>query len=80
MGQLIVRGLADEVIARLKRRAAENGRSTEAEHRAILEAATRVPAASRLEQARRFQQEVHNTGIDSGEMIRQLRDERALRR
>lgn len=80
MGQLIVRGLDDDVIARLKRRAEANGRSTEAEHRAILEAATRGPAESQLEQARRFQQEVRNTGLDSGELIRQIRDERALRR
>lgn len=36
MGQLLVRDLDDDVIRRLKRRAAANGRSTEAEHRAIL--------------------------------------------
>ncbi|HYZ21372.1 MAG TPA: hypothetical protein VE690_04370, partial [Rhodopila sp.] len=41
MGQLLVRDLDDEVIRRLKKRAAANGRSTEAEHRAILEAAVR---------------------------------------
>lgn len=35
-GNLHVRGLDDEVIARLKRRAARHGRSTEAEHREIL--------------------------------------------
>lgn len=36
MGQLIVRNLEDGVILALKRRAARNGRSSEAEHRAIL--------------------------------------------
>lgn len=36
MGQLIVRNLDDDVILALKRRAARHGRSTEAEHRAIL--------------------------------------------
>jgi plasmid stability protein len=35
-GNLHVRGLDDEIIARLKRRAARYGRSTEAEHREIL--------------------------------------------
>jgi plasmid stability protein len=35
-GNLHVRNLEDELIARLKRRAARNGRSAEAEHREIL--------------------------------------------
>jgi len=35
-GNLHVRNLNDELIARLKRRAARHGRSTEAEHREIL--------------------------------------------
>lgn len=36
MAQLIVRQLPDEVVARLKRRAAAAGRSAEEEHRTIL--------------------------------------------
>lgn len=36
MGQLIVRNVDDEVIQRLKKRAAGRGRSAEAEHRDIL--------------------------------------------
>jgi antitoxin FitA len=36
MGNLHVRNLDDDLIARLKRRAARHGRSTEAEHREIL--------------------------------------------
>lgn len=36
MAALHVRGLEDDVIARLKRRAARHGRSAEAEHREIL--------------------------------------------
>jgi len=35
-GNLHVRNLEDELIARLKRRAVRHGRSTEAEHREIL--------------------------------------------
>ncbi len=35
-GNLNVRNLDDELIAKLKRRAARHGRSTEAEHREIL--------------------------------------------
>jgi plasmid stability protein len=36
MGSLIVRGVDDDLIARLKDRAAIHGRSAEAEHREIL--------------------------------------------
>ena len=36
MAQLIVRNLDDELVVRLKRRAAAHGRSAEAEHRKIL--------------------------------------------
>jgi plasmid stability protein len=37
MGQLVVRGLDDQLIQALKRRAVRAGRPAEAEHRAILE-------------------------------------------
>ena len=40
---LIVRNVAPEIVAALKQLAARNGRSAEAEHRAILEAALRRP-------------------------------------
>ena len=36
MAQLIVRNLDDDIVKRLRRRAAESGRSVEAEHREIL--------------------------------------------
>jgi plasmid stability protein len=36
MAQLIVRDLDEEIVTRLKRRAARNGRSMEAEHRELL--------------------------------------------
>ena len=39
MAQLIVRGIDKELVLALKRRAAEHGRSAEAEHREILRAA-----------------------------------------
>lgn len=39
MANLIVRNLDDNIVQALKRRAAEHGRSAEAEHRAILESA-----------------------------------------
>jgi plasmid stability protein len=39
MSQLVVRNLPAEIVVRLRKRAAENGRSAEAEHREILRAA-----------------------------------------
>ena len=36
MAQLIVRNLDEEIVKRLRRKAAESGRSVEAEHREIL--------------------------------------------
>jgi antitoxin FitA len=46
MASLHVRNVADELIARLKRRAARHGRSAEAEHREILRQA--LSAESKL--------------------------------
>jgi plasmid stability protein len=47
MAQLIVRDIEKKLVDLLKRRAAEHGRSAEAEHREILRAALqRRPAAS----------------------------------
>ena len=75
MGQLLVRDLDDEVIRRLKQRAAAHGRSTEAEHRAILEAAVRSETeATPIEVSRRFRQELAPSGPDGTEIIRQARD------
>jgi plasmid stability protein len=42
MAQLIVRNLDEEIVKRLRRRAAETGRSVEAEHREILREALLV--------------------------------------
>ena len=43
MAQLLVRGLKEEIVRRLRARAAAHNRSVEAEHRAILEEAVRGP-------------------------------------
>ena len=61
MATLTVRNLDDDVVRRLRIRAAERGRSAEAEHREILRAAllgdepqsTREQAAARLAEFRR---------------------------
>jgi plasmid stability protein len=46
MSQLVVRNLPSEIVRRLRKRAAANGRSAEAEHREILRAA--LMGASRM--------------------------------
>jgi len=48
-GNLLLRNLDDELVARLKRRAARHGRSTEAEHREILRQALAVEAEPSFE-------------------------------
>ncbi len=48
-GNLHVRNLEDDLIARLKRRAARHGRSTEAEHREILRQALTTEVEPRFE-------------------------------
>ncbi|MEZ4299202.1 MAG: hypothetical protein R3B70_29905 [Polyangiaceae bacterium] len=47
MAQLIVRNLNDGIIRRLKVRAAQNGRSAEAEHRELLKSALLAPRHQR---------------------------------
>ena len=44
MAQLIVRNVDDDLVKRLKQRAAEHGRSAEEEHRQLLRAALRSEA------------------------------------
>lgn len=43
MSQLLVRDVGEELVVALERRAAEHGRSAEAEHRLILEESLRNP-------------------------------------
>jgi antitoxin FitA len=63
MAQLIVRNLDEEVVRRLKLRAAQNGRSTEAEHRAILEAV--LLERSSQESLKQLLQSMPDVGEDS---------------
>jgi len=55
VAQLIVRNLEDSLVDALKQRAAQHGRSAEAEHREILRTALQsAPRASLLEHLLRF--------------------------
>lgn len=74
MGQLLVRGLDGDVIAGLRRRAARSGRSVEAEHRSILEAAVADERESFAEIAARLRAEGPRLTTDSADIIREFRD------
>lgn len=82
MATLTVRNLEDDVVRRLRVRAAEHGRSAEAEHREILRAAlagddqgaTRRQAADRLAEFRR-----RTAGRGSAAATVLLADTRAVR-
>jgi antitoxin FitA len=74
MGQLIVRGLADNLIQALKQRAGRVGRSAEAEHRVILEQALRPETESFAEAAARLRARTPLQSTDSADLIRRDRD------
>jgi len=79
MAQLTVRGLDEALVRKLKIRAAENGRSAEAEHRRILEDALGArPETDWWEEARRMREESLAFGpqTDSGEITARMRHER----
>jgi antitoxin FitA len=75
MGRLLVRNVDEDLIRRLKERAAAHGRSAEAEHRAILEQALRPGAESFIEKAARLRETMKGrVTTDSAELIRADRD------
>ena len=77
-GNLSVRNLDDELIMRLKRRAARHGRSAEAEHREILREALATEADATFEQlaAQLRTLTKGRAHTPSEELLREGRDER----
>lgn len=75
MGQLLVRNVDDDLILRLKQRAAAHGCSAEAEHRTILERALRHGGESFADRAARWRRVTEGRETtDSAELIRADRD------
>ncbi len=70
MARLIVRNLEQDLVQALKRRAAERGRSAEAEHREILRQALRPPRAAKT--IKDLLLEIPNVGNDAD--FRRVRD------
>ena len=75
MSQLLVRGLDEETVRRLKQQADENGRSLQAEVKKILERAAQTsPAEFRRRIAEFHKRFEGRTFSDSAELIREDRD------
>lgn len=78
MAQLVVRNLDPEIVRRLRVRAASAGRSGEEEHRRILEAVLAPDRSNFWAEADRLRAETRGRkNSDSGELIREMRDQRA---
>lgn len=81
MAQLLVRNVSEDVVLALKTRAAANGRSVEAEHRALLEqtlaADRRVQVEAWLKAGEPLRQRLEGRVFTPSEvLIRESREER----
>jgi antitoxin FitA len=80
MGRLTVRNVDDEIIRRLKLRAAEHGRSAEAEHREILKQVLLPYRQMAVDEwfrlAKELREQTGPMATESTEIIRKMRDER----
>jgi plasmid stability protein len=73
MAQVLIRNLDDSVVERLKRRAASNGRSLQAELHELVEQAARVEPAAARRLADRIRGDLPRPATDSTELLRELR-------
>jgi plasmid stability protein len=76
MAQLIVRKVADELARSLKIRAAQHGRSAEAEHRLILEQALGGETTDFWARADKLRRASIRQRSDSAALLREMRDSR----
>lgn len=76
MAQLTVRNVPDDIVRALRMRAAEHGRSAEAEHRQILADALQSKTDDFWTRADRQRRASRKQTSDSGVLQRQMRDER----
>lgn len=74
MAQILVRGLENEIVARLKDRASSHGRSLESEARSILESATAFTAEEARQVVNDWQKRLADRKFsDSVELLREDR-------
>ncbi|HEY0301695.1 MAG TPA: hypothetical protein VGC36_10195 [Rhizomicrobium sp.] len=79
MAQLLVRDVPDHIAAALKKRAKKNGRSTEAEHRALLEESLAPRKADPWAEIDRMYKELKDSGRDFGDSTADIRRDRDSR-
>lgn len=76
MKHLVLDNPSDGLVEALEREAALNGRSVEAEHRAILEQVLGGPKSTFQETARQLRESTSKIDTESGEIVRDQRDAR----
>lgn len=76
MAQLTIRKVPDEVVRALKIRAAQQGRSAEAELRLILQQAAAARATDFWAQADALRAQSGRQRYESGRLLREMRDRR----
>ena len=77
MAQILVRNVDEEIVARLKQRAANNGRSLQAEVKMVLEQASGIDTINvwqKVEQFRTKMQKSGQTFSDSAALLREDRE------
>lgn len=79
MAQVLVRNLEDEVVERLKARAAAAGRSLEAELRDIVTAAAKPSKAETLRALARIRSRVRQPGPGEPNVVDMIREDRDSR-
>jgi antitoxin FitA len=77
MAQLVLPDVDDDLVQRLKQRAARHGRTLEEKHRLILEQTLRVDWKTWLAEADRLRKRTPPQTTDSTDLIREERDRRA---
>lgn len=73
MAQILIRGLDDDVVKRLKRRAERAGRSLQSETKLILERAAGQSLAESLKTAAQWRTKVGRVAADSVQLLREDR-------
>jgi plasmid stability protein len=77
MGQVLIRGIEDSILQSLKERAAEHGRSLEAELRQVLTDAARNPRAALIKELAEIRAMTPpGPGPLAEDLVREGRDER----
>ena len=79
MAQLLVRDVPDHIAAALKKRAKKNGRSTEAEHRALLEENLTPKKTDPWAEINRMRTELAESGRKFADSTQSIRDDRDSR-